>query len=227
VAKAYAFQNSLEDPWPAGARAQGKPKEFRKFENFIRWLLRVASLRGKETLRMSTAKLQNDASDQFETLFGKPPLLDGEDKERYQLLRAAIVSELNPVSVFDWINVRDQVDKLWEEERYKRAAAALIHGGLPKALDFYLKEICHIDYAEELIDKYHNGGAKGRKEVMSVLAEFGITMAELHAKAAQLEGAGLAMFDRMVAARESGRRLLRKEAQRSSLPPDPDPTSQQ
>jgi hypothetical protein len=56
-----------------------------------------------------------------------------------------------------------------------------------------------------------------------VLAEYGITMAELHAKAAQLESSGLAMFDRMVAARENGRRLLRKEAERGSLRDDDDP----
>ena len=172
---------------------------------------------------------ENEKNDQFEFLFGKPPLLEGEDEDRYLRLRAAVVRELNPKTVFDLINAKDQVDKLWEEQRYKRAAAALISGGLYKALDYYLKEICEVDYAEDLTDKYFNGNAKGRKEVMAVLAEYGITMAELHAKAAQLESGGLAMFDRMVAARENGRRLLRKEAERGSLRDDdnPDKTTEQ
>jgi hypothetical protein len=56
--------------------------------------------------------------------YQQPPLLEGEDKERYLRLRAAVVGELKPISVFDWINAKDQVDKLWEEERYRRAAAA-------------------------------------------------------------------------------------------------------
>jgi hypothetical protein len=172
---------------------------------------------------MPAAKSENGKNDQFEFLFGKPPLLEGEDEERYLRLRAAVVGELEPKSVFDWINAKDQVDKLWEEERYKRAAAALISGGLPKALDCYLNEICDVDYAEGLSDKYFNGDAKGRKEVMAVLAEHGITMAQLHAKAAQLESGGLAMFDRMVAAREHGRRMLRKEAERRSPRQDHDP----
>ena len=137
---------------------------------------------------MPAAKSENGKNDQFEFLFGKPPLLEGED-----------------------------------EERYKRAATALIGGGLPKALDCYLSEICDVDYAEDLSDKYFNGDAKGRKEVMAVLAEHGITMAQLHAKAAQLESGGLAMFDRLVAARENGRRLLRKEAERRSPRQDHDP----
>jgi len=172
---------------------------------------------------MPAAKSGNGKNDQFEFLFGRPPLLEGEDEERYLRLRAAVVGELEPKSVFDWINAKDQVDKLWEEERYKRAATALISGGLPKALDCYLNEICDVDYAEELSDKYFNGDAKGRKEVMAVLAEHGITMAQLHAKAAQLESGGLAMFDRMVAAREHGRRMLRKEAERRSPRQDHDP----
>ena len=50
----------------------------------------------------------------------------------------------------------------------------------------------------------------------------GITMAELQAKAAQLEGAGLLMLDRMVSVRENGRRMLRKEAERRSLRRDAD-----
>jgi hypothetical protein len=94
---------------------------------------------------------------------------------------------------------------------------------LPKAVEIYLRDICDHEYAEALISKYHNGGTKGRNEVMAVLAESGITLAVLYAKAAQLEGSGLAMFDRMVAARESGRRLLRKEAARGRSEPDDTP----
>jgi hypothetical protein len=37
-------------------------------------------------------------------------------------------------------------------------------------------------------------------------------MAELPAKAVQLESGGVQMLDRLVAARESSRRMLRKEA---------------
>jgi hypothetical protein len=141
---------------------------------------------------MSITKLPNDNA--FEILFGEPPLWDGEDNERYQALRTAIVDELKPTNVFEWINVRDQVGKLWEESRYKHAATALIQGGLGKTVQHYLKEGGHV-FFDKLIDKYHNGGDKGRKEVMAALAKSGITIAELRAKAAQLEGAGLAMFE--------------------------------
>jgi hypothetical protein len=165
---------------------------------------------------MSSDKPKHETNNQFEFLFGPPALIQGEDEERYLRLRAAVVDEMKPKTVFDYINAKDQVDKLWEEQRYKRAADALIDGGMVKALEYYLHEVCEVDLAEDLSHKYFNGDAKGRKEVMSELAQHGITTAQLQAKATQLEGGGLALFDRLVSTRESGRRLLRKETERNN-----------
>jgi hypothetical protein len=175
---------------------------------------------------MSSNKPETEINDQLESLFGQPPLLKGEDKTRYQRLRAAVVADLEPESAFDWISAQDHVDKLWEEQRYKRAATALTNGGLLKALQFYLNDLIRgltLTDAEDLALNYFSTNAEEKKEVISLLAQHGITMAELLAKAAQLEGPGLLMFDRMVAARENGRRLLRKEAERRTLHRNRDP----
>ena len=176
---------------------------------------------------MSTDKPAVKANDEFEFLFGKPPLLEGEDLDHYMRLREAIVDGLKPKTVFDWINVHDQVTKLWEERRYRRAATALISGGLRNAVEYFLKSI--YEMPDHLILKFMSTNAKERKEVLSLLAQHGITMAELQAKAAQLEGGGIQMFDRLVAARESSRRMLLKEAQRSNgrHEGDPDDTAEQ
>jgi hypothetical protein len=144
-------------------------------------------------------------------LFGKPALLEGEDQERYLRLRAAIVADLKPKSILDWINVHDQVNKIWEEQRYKYAAAAIINGAMLKALQYYLEDIKEpFGLGDPALD-YFSSDANEKKKVISLLAQHGITMAELQAKAMQLESPGLQMFERMVAARENGRRLLRKE----------------
>lgn len=169
---------------------------------------------------MSSDKAKDQGNDQFELLFGKPPLLEGEDLDHYMRLREAVIVELKPKTVFDLINVHDQVNKLWEERRYRRAATALITGGIRNAVEYFLKSID--DMPDSLILKYRSTSAKERKEVLSLLAQHGITMAELQAKAAQLEGGGIQMFDRLVAARENGRRMLLKEAQRSTRRHDAD-----
>ena len=169
---------------------------------------------------MSSDKAAVKTNDEFKFLFGKPPLLEGEDLDHYMRLREAIVDGLNPKTVFDWINVHDQVNKLWQERRYRRAAAALINGGMQSAVKYFLESI--YDMPDDLILKYMSTNAKERKEVLSLLAQHGITMAELQAKAAQLEGGGIQMFDRLVATRESSRRMLLKEAQRSTRRHDTD-----
>jgi hypothetical protein len=147
---------------------------------------------------------------------GPPPLLEGEDEAHYLRLQTAVFENMNPDGIFDYIIVRDIVDKLWEEQRCKRAAMALISGGTTEALRHYLNEIYSGVEADDFWDKYCNGDAKGRKDVMSVLAQHGITPAQIQAKAAQIESTGLLLFDRMIASRENGRRLLRKEAEHYS-----------
>ena len=180
-----------------------------------------------ENLKMSTDKAAVKANDEFEFLFGKPPLLEGEDLDHYMRLRQAIVDGLNPKTVFDLINAHDQVNKLWEERRYRRAAAALINGGMQSAVKYFLKSI--YDMPDDLVLKYMSTNAKERKEVLSLLAQHGITIAELQAKAAQLESGGIQLFDRLAAARENSRRMLLKEAQRPTRrhAGDPDDTAEQ
>ena len=158
-----------------------------------------------------TTEKNPERADQLDNLLGPPPLLEGEDRTRYLRLRAAVESEYKPQSLFDWISVRDTTDKLWEEQRLKRAASALINGGLHKALVYYLTDTCELISVEDYASDFFNGDLKEKKEVIGILAQHGITMTELLAKAAQIEAAGLQLFDRMVTTRETSRRLLRRE----------------
>jgi hypothetical protein len=109
-------------------------------------------------------------------------------------------------------------------DSYRRSAIALINGGMQSAVKYFLESI--YDVPDDLILKYMSTNAKQRKEVLSLLVQHGITMDELQAKAAQLESGGIQMFDRLAAARENGRRMLLKEAQRSTRRHDLDGTAE-
>jgi hypothetical protein len=168
---------------------------------------------------MSDDQPEDKTNDPLVDLFGEPALLEGEDKERYQRLSAVMVRDLKPKNVLDWINVRDQIDKVWEEQRYKRATTKLIESGVFKALEFYFGTVCRkriyqleFGSGSEFARKYFSDNPKERNQIVSQLTEHGITIADLHAKAMQIEGGGVQMLDRLVAARENGRRMLRKEA---------------
>jgi hypothetical protein len=169
--------------------------------------------------------VKNEIPKQLESLLGQPQLLEGEDREAYLALQSAVIEDRKPDRLMEWIGVNDLVIKLWEEQRYRRASTALIRSGTLKAIEYFLKDICLalFDEPSQMAMKYFSTDPKERREVTSLLAQHGITASEIQAKAAQLEGPGVLMFDRMVAARESGRRLLRKEAEHYARRQENDP----
>jgi hypothetical protein len=174
-------------------------------------------------MKMSTDKPNKPTEDLFEIYLGPPPLLEGEDKARYLHLRTAVAAHMNPKNIFDHITVKEITDKAWEEQRYKLAATALINGGMAEALRYYLNEIYSGVEADDKWDTYCNADAKGRKAVLSSLEQYGITFAQLQAKAAQIESKGLILFDRMITTREKGRHQLRKEVERKSRDENEEP----
>jgi hypothetical protein len=159
---------------------------------------------------------------QLRGLFCEPPLLEGEDPDLYWGLLAAVIDERNPVTAADWIAVNDLVTKLWEERVFRRASNAVIRGGMLGALQYFLAEVSKgeqqltrlIDDPAHRACKYYSDKPKERDEIRSLLAQYGITAAELCAKAAQDNSDALQMFERMIASRERGRRKLRKEDDR-------------
>ena len=160
----------------------------------------------------------DDTISQFEDLFGKPPLLEGEDAERYQRLCTEVIRELKPKSFSDFVNAKDQIDKIWEEQRYKRTSAALIDSAHVEALAILLGPIYQgkmtLITANKAALQFYGADPKAKKEVAAVMAENGITAAKVQAKAAQMVAASLQLFDRMIINREASRRLLRRENER-------------
>ncbi len=155
-------------------------------------------------------------------LIEKPPLLEGEDPEQFWNFFGAVVDEEKPRGILGWVSAMDIAIKSWEELRLKRSSVALINGGMLEALIYFLDTMKPTPLGGDLKNatksskdvalKYFSSNPKERNEVVARLAQHGITLAELQAKAAELNGEPLQMFERMIATRENGRRQLRKEA---------------
>jgi len=158
---------------------------------------------------------------ELESLLGPPPLLEGEDREAYLALRSLVIEEARPKTVTDWVDVHDFVTQLWEEQRFRRASVAIIRGGMLAALEYFLEAIDkstdfrdHYGGLKRKARQYFSANPKEKNEIISLLAQHGITPSELLAKAAQLESNGVLMFERLMTSRVNARRMLRKEAQR-------------
>lgn len=156
-------------------------------------------------------------------LIEKPPLLEGEDPDHFWTFLGALVDEQKPQGIMDWVSTIDMATKSWEELRLKRSSVALIHGGMLNALNYFMSNIRPsafgggdlkhaVTSATNAALKYFSKDPKEKAEVVARLAQHGISLAELQAKAAELNGEPLQMFERMITARENGRRQLRKEA---------------
>ena len=157
--------------------------------------------------------------DELDGLFGDPPLLEAEDPNLYWGLLAGMIRDRNPQSFPEWIYVYDMVDKLWEEQRFKRASTGLMRGEMFNALRYFLANISEDGGlkrifeggAKDLAFKYFSEKSREKQEVVALLARYGITPAVLQAKAAQQNSDAIQMFEAMTARRERGRRKLRKE----------------
>jgi hypothetical protein len=161
--------------------------------------------------------MSNDSStpDPIAELFGEPPLIKGEDKQRYLRLRAAVTHSVEPKTVYDWMLVNDTTNKYWEELRFRRMAAALIDGAYLEALEQLLRSFVDgLDIPLAVAQAYYCGDKETKKRTASRIAAYGITEDHIQAKAVEIIGGSLLTVDRMITSREASRRKLRKENRR-------------
>jgi hypothetical protein len=157
----------------------------------------------------------NESNKTFETLFGEPLLIEGESKEAYMQLYAAIEAEVKPKTIFDKMLVKDLADKYWEEQRLKRKSVDLIEAKIPKALELLLEPTGgYAEDAPKAVQQYFEGTEKDKKAAKARLAAYGITPRHVQAEAIELSRSGLLSIDRMVTARETARRLMRKDLEK-------------
>jgi hypothetical protein len=163
----------------------------------------------------------DSAISQIDDLFGAPPLIKGEDTARYWRLHAAIAHEIEPETVFDQIRVREFADKLWQQQRCKQSAASLVEGAYIEALASLLRPFNPptISIGEDAAsvmarDYYSETKAEKVKEVDFLLALYRITAEQIRAKAMQLCGGSILMFNRMETDCETSLHKLQKENDR-------------
>jgi hypothetical protein len=164
------------------------------------------------------------AVDQLDDLFGEPPLIRGEDKARYWRLHGAIAHQMKPITVLDKMRVRDTADKLWQQQRCKQSTASIIESAFVEALMILLRpfnspgmgmEIGE-DAATELARNYYNGEATPKEEekMECRLAQYFISPEQIRAKAMQICGPDVLIFNRMETHCEASLRMLQKESDR-------------
>src|SRR5712664_650510 len=149
-------------------------------------------------------------------LLGEPPILPGESENRYAALRAEVERTINPKNIFEQMRVQTLTDTMWEEMRYKRFGAKLIDGARVNALAVLLTPFMSFfrQHATSAARDYYSPNPTRSEPAAKLVARFGITLEMIHAKAASIEGTNLALFDRLIANRQTANRVLLNDHER-------------
>ena len=155
-----------------------------------------------------------DRDDSLDSIFGLPPLLEGEDPDAYNALLAQVNGALKPKDILEQIWVRDFVDITWEIMRLRRLRPALIVAGYGDAIRDILTAELGYSRAADFRDKWLRDEENSRAEFKVLLAELGFTMDDVHARALGHKIKIVGSVDQMIEAAERRRRLVFAEVDR-------------
>lgn len=134
-------------------------------------------------------------------LLGPPPLMQGEDEQRYWRLYQAVEDQVQPENFFDILRVKDLTDKVWEQLRNKSVMAALTETCFIKALSYLLvQRVPSIqpdpETARLMAKAYYNRNTplKRKQEIDAILLECGITFEQIQAKAMECSWPSLSIL---------------------------------
>src|SRR6476659_7109612 len=86
-----------------------------------------------ENLQMSEKDEPGYDTSELNEVLGKPPLLNGEDRDKSKKLRIIVREALRPKDVFDELNVREIASAIWEADRFKKMRQAFLESKYPAA----------------------------------------------------------------------------------------------
>lgn len=150
----------------------------------------------------------------FSTLFGPPPLIDGESKEAYEAFAAQLRAAVAPADAIEEMLLRDIVDPFWEVQRLRRLKGkylqVVVRDGLKPVLDPFF------DYQplRELIEAWARRDPDALKTVGSVLQEAGLDMEHVTALAMMKHLKDFDGIDRQTAVAENCRNQALRELER-------------
>lgn len=148
------------------------------------------------------------------TLFGSPPLIEGEDPVTYDELLAEISALIQPTDILEQIWVRNVVDLSWEERRLRRLQARLMTSSASKGLREILRSLPGLNPIDDLAARWAERDASAIEQVNQLLTSAGLTMDDVMAQTFSLLADELERIDRMIARKEWARNDILREMNR-------------
>lgn len=148
------------------------------------------------------------------TLFGPPPLLDGEDSSAYEELTARISGAVKPEDILEEIWVRETVDLTWEIFRWRRFKSQLIKANLHRGMATVLESLCPFNEAREIAAGWAIRDDESVKKVNELLSDADLSMDEVIAETAAIKISDIERFDRLIMNAEARFNAILREVDR-------------
>lgn len=150
-----------------------------------------------------------------DSVFGPPPLLDGEDETEYRQMLGRIETSVAPSDMIETIWVRDIADLSWEILRYRRLKARYMRVATAKEIPHILRRVVPVT---ELRDAFQaiwmSGGPEIETEIMPPLREAGYDRQSVEARALAKHVDTFERFDKLIAQAEARRNGVLREVDR-------------
>jgi hypothetical protein len=156
-------------------------------------------------------------------LLGPSWIIEGEDPELYESLLARVGAAVQPADVIDWLLVMDVVALTWEIHRSRRHRDALVRIARRKAMEKILELILPHESSFSLSEEskasrvatdWFNGDKKATELVDALLAEAGLSLADVTAQSLSMNAAELDRLDQQNERRENRRDAILLQIER-------------
>jgi hypothetical protein len=161
---------------------------------------------------------------ELEALAPPPLLLPGESLQRYQLMRRAILIELGPRSVIEWLLAIDVVELCWEIQRYRLVRQQLLERYRQRAIEHCLRQIdlagIPADFKDEAGEQIQRNAGIWRidrdaaREIEARLLTYGIDQNAINAEAYHQAREVFLSFEALIASAQNRRLSLLREVDR-------------
>jgi hypothetical protein len=165
---------------------------------------------------------RNEMPSGVRKIFGKPPIMAGENPADYEQLMDLVREDVDPQDLQEWLLMRDIVDAAWELLRLRGLKVGMLHAMIPRAVDSQIYDAAGLRPAGSTlapaIRKHLVGivaGDEGAKRDLEKLFEqHGLTLDVIAAAAFEKAIVQQLHTDRMVGAAQDRRKAAYAELER-------------
>ena len=150
-------------------------------------------------------------------LFGRPPLLIGEDQLAYDTLLSRVVASVGPKDGIEWLLAKDYADLTWEIQRMRRIKVGMIDAKRKEAVISIFESILEEENLEEGRDRAKEagtkadqwfGGGEGKQQIRQHMQKYDLDSYTITAQAFALRSRELEVVERMLDSVERRRSKL-------------------